>query len=127
MDQKGKGIKTLDKIHLLLEVGNTPGIMNITGKPQDFQFIFGLGTSGLTPFEYHLADKKEGEIIAVEIKSRDMSEIFQHLLPLPVNIPDEPDTLFLKIEIFKITKAEPKEVIKAMAEIAACGDQCCGH
>jgi hypothetical protein len=127
VNQKREGIKPLDKIHLLVEAGNGPDLMNRTEKPQDFQFIFGLGTAGLTPFEYQIADKKQGEIITIEIKIDEMNEIFQHLSPLPVKIPDQEETLFLKIKILEIKKAEPKEVIKAMAEIAACGDQCCSH
>jgi len=27
----------------------------------------------------------------------------------------------------KVSEADPKEVIRAMAEAAACGDHCCGH
>ena len=127
MDQKEKSIKTLDKIHLLLEAGTGPETMNVTDGPQDFQFIFGLGTSGLTPFEFHLADNKEEEMITFEIKVKEMNEIFQHLSPLLLKIPDKEEFLFLKIKILEVTKADPKEVIKTMAEIAACVDRFCGH
>jgi hypothetical protein len=34
---------------------------------------------------------------------------------------------YLKAKIMKVSEADPKEVIKAMAEAGSCGDHCCGH
>lgn len=120
-------IDLLKKIKLLIEAGTHSGTMDLSGGQQTFEFIFGIGTQGLPPFEYHLADKAEQEEIELILRPDEIHETFQHLLPLPITIPDQIESLHFKIKIVGITTADPKEVVKAMAEIAACGDQCCGH
>ena len=54
-------IGVLKKITLSVEAGTAPDSMDLTPKSAHFEFIYGLGTSGLTPFEIQLADKTVAE------------------------------------------------------------------
>ena len=111
-------IEALKKVTLSLEAGE--------GK-REFEFIFGLGSRGLTPFEYQLADKAEGDELTIPLKREDIPQIFQHLLVPPLNIPNDLDAFDLRVKVIKVVPAGQREVIKALSEVARCGDHCCGH
>jgi hypothetical protein len=127
MNEQEKTIGSLMKISLLLEAGTGAHQTDLTAEPIPFEFIFGAGSQGLSPFEFELAGKKEGDKLSIPLRPGELSGLFQHLLvPFPP-IPEDMSAFFLKVQIVKVTEAEPKEVIKAMAEAAACGDHCCGQ
>jgi hypothetical protein len=115
------------KISLLLEAGAGADQTDSTAELIPFEFIFGAGSQGLSPFEFELAGKKEGDKVSIPLKPEELSGLFQHLLVPFLAIPEGTNAFFLKVQIVKVSEAEPKEVIKAMAEAAACGDHCCGH
>lgn len=92
-----------------------------------FEFIFGLGTKGLTPFEYHLVNKKEGDEFDFQITKADIPSFFQHLTMSTLPVPGDFHSLSIKGEVIKVSPADQREVIKALAELARCGDHCCGH
>ncbi len=117
----------LKKISLLLEAGTGPDKMDLTFEPIPFEFIFGAGSQGLSPFEFQLADKKEGNGLSMHIRVEELSDLFQHLLIPSLAIPESVSAIYLNVKIVKVSEADPKEVIKAMAEAAGCQDHCCGH
>jgi hypothetical protein len=117
----------LKKITLSWEAGRTSDYMDLTSGPKLFEFIYGLGPAGLSPFEYDLADKVVGDTINIRVKRDQIPEKFEHLEPLLFGFPMGYDTFYLRIKVIKINPADQKEVIKAMAETASCGDNCCGH
>jgi hypothetical protein len=127
MNELQQTIGPLKKISLLLEVGTGPDQTDLTAEPIPFEFIFGAGSQGFSPFEFELAGKKEGDSLSLRIRREELSGLFQHLLFPFLAIPESTSVFFLKVKIVKVSEAEPKEVIKAMAEAAACGDHCCGH
>ena len=91
------------------------------------EFIFGAGSQGLCPFECQLSDRKEGESLSLRVKGDDLADLFQHL-PIPhIPMPDCVGAFYLNVKIVKVSEADPKDVIKAMAEACSCGDHCCGH
>ena len=92
-----------------------------------FEFVFGIGTRGLTPFEYQLANKKEGDTFSFQLKKADIPHFFQHLIGPGLPTTDDIHPLCIKGEVIKVSQADQREVIKALAEIARCGDHCCGH
>ena len=120
-------ISPLKKVTLTMEAGTTPESMDLTPQPSPFEFIYGLGAKGLTPIEFHLADKTVGDEVGLQIDGKQISQAFQHLIPPPLKIPEDADGLYLRFRVIEITPAEQREVIKALAEIANCGDDCCGH
>jgi hypothetical protein len=90
-----------------------------------FEFIFGLGPAGMTPFEYKLADKTEGESVLLELKREDFNSFFEHLNPSLKDLFNSRDDVFLKVKIDAIIPAENREVVRTLAEIAAHGGAGC--
>jgi hypothetical protein len=125
MIEKVHRVDHLKKVTLNLEV--RADSKNPVREPAEVEFIFGIGSGGLTPFEYELADREEGEEILLRIQHSTIPQVFQHLPILPRHLPEELDPVYLKVRVVKVAKADQREVIKALAEIAECGDQCCGH
>ena len=120
-------VENLKKIALKLEAGRSPQNMDLSLDKSDFEFIFGIGPSGISPFEYELVDKTEGQAVLIEIKKEDISNFFEHLHPPIIPIDDDIEGLFLKIVIQKITAVDHREVVKALADITAHGHGCdCG-
>ena len=120
-------IGPLKKVTLSIEAGTTPGSMDLTPQPSLFEFIYGLGTKGLTPIEFQLADKTVEDEVRLQINGEQIPQVFQHLILPPINISGDVDAFYLKFRILEVIPAEQREVIKALSEIADCGDDCCGH
>jgi hypothetical protein len=120
-------IEVLKKITLSVEAGTAPDATDLTPQSSQFEFIYGLGISGLTPFEIQLADKTVGEEIHLHISREEIPQVFQHLHLFPLNLPEHLDAIYLKLKITKVIQADQREVIKALAEMANCEDHCCGH
>jgi len=120
-------IENLKKVTLSLEAGTSSDQMNITPQPTEFEFVFGLGTFGLTPFEFTLADKICGDQILVRLRKENLQRYFEHInLPI-LRYTKDHSSFYLKARIKNVSRAEGKELLKAMAHIANCGDSCCGH
>jgi len=120
-------IEALKKITLLIEAGTTSEFMDLTPQPFEFDFIYGLGAKGLTPLELQLEDKAVGDEVRLQMSREYMPDFLQHLILPPINIPEDLNTVFLKFQILEVLPADQREVIKTLAEIADCGDDCCGH
>ena len=127
MNNAMKKINNLDKVTLSLEMGNTPEVMDLTSQPFQFEFIFGLGTEGLTPFEYELAGKTEGDKIVIELEREKIHDLFQHLYKHLCPFPETPALFALKAEVVHVAPTETRDVIRALSEITGCGSDCsCG-
>ena len=120
-------IDLLKKITLSVEAGTAPDSTDLNTQSSQIEFIYGLGVSGLTPFELQLADRTVGEEIQFLINREEIPQVFQHLLLLPLNLPDDLQTFHLRLKVMKVIPADQREVIKALAEMANCEDHCCGH
>ena len=127
-------IKPMMKVNLSFMAGETPNEMDITLDHPDFEFIFGIGSGGLTPFEYELADMNAGDDIDIQLRNTDTQRFFEHLYPSVRGLFLDRSELFLNVRIKAIGPAEGREIIKAMAEMTArsesgggCGGGCgCG-
>ena len=92
-------VENLKKITLKLEAGSSPEIMDLDLNNPEFDFIFGLGTEGMSPFEYELVEKSEGQEVLLQLKSEILPAFFEHLhLPI-IKLFKERDELFLKVTI----------------------------
>lgn len=127
MEEIAAKVSPLKKIILELEAGSKPESMDLSPGPTLLEFIYGLGAEGLTPFEFELADMGEGDSVIIFIKKEELPEVCQHLQVPPLGITDEVESFYLKVNIQKIVQADQREVIGALAEMANCGDNCCGH
>lgn len=128
MTRDSLSVGNLNKVTLLVEAGTSPQTMDLTPGPYHFEFIFGVGPTGMTPFEYELLDKKAGESIILELNREDLKKIFEHI-DLPVLRLIDGDVFFLKAIIVKVVKAKDREVVKATAAATGCSSQCgmCGE
>ncbi len=122
-----KKAKNLKKVTLRLEAGTTANDMNLSLPACEFEFIFGIGPSGMCPFEYQLVNKATGEEISMPLKKQETQRMFEHLhLPI-MSLFEKHDLLYLKIQILKIEQPDNKEVIKALADMASHDHDCgCG-
>ena len=120
-------VENLTKVTLRLEAGTTADRMDLTAAALEFEFIFGIGSSGMCPFEYQLVNKAAGEEIVIQVKKEEFYLLFEHLRPPIMNLFEKPGAFHLKIKILRIEKPENTEVIKALSEMASHHHDCdCG-
>jgi len=119
-------IAPMMKVQLNFRAGTGPDRMDIPLENPGFEFIFGIGTGGLTPFEHQLAELSVGDKITLQLQQEDAQHHFEHLFP-PVRglFLDRPD-LFLEVALAGVGPADSREVIRAMAEMTAHGEGGCG-
>jgi len=127
-------IENLKKITLSFQAGTSQDTMDLTPKYAEFDFIFALGPDGMTPFEYELVDKAEGEEVLLHIHKQAFYNFFEHLNPPIWDLFDGREDVYLKATIAAIAAADNRDIVKAMAEMTAhggggcdCGGDCgCG-
>ena len=122
-----KKVENLKKVTLLLQAGTSAERMDLTPSATEFEFIFGIGSGGMCPFEYQLVNKAVGEQIGIQVKKEELSSLFEHLHPPIMNLFKKQDALHLNIKILKIEQPENTEVIKALSGAASHHHACdCG-
>ncbi len=118
-------VENLKKISLSLQAGTSIDEMELKLKQPEFSFIFGLAPEGMTPFEYELADKVEGDAVLLHLNKNTLNSYFVHLIP-PIGILfDGREEIYLKVKILEISSAENREIVRAMAEMTAYGGGGC--
>jgi FKBP-type peptidyl-prolyl cis-trans isomerase 2 len=113
-------IQHLKKVTLALYAGK-----NID-EPANLEFIYGIASTGLCPFENALYDKGEGESLNFTIPASESYEFFgHHFLPLrqALGLQIMPEKIVLKVEIIAVADADNREVVQSLAK-AQSG---CGH
>lgn len=119
-------VENLSKILISVLAGTQLNRSDLSPEPIKSEFIFGLGTAGLTAFEYELSGKCTGDEVSLAIRAEDVHQIFEHIcIPLPA-LPESCSTYYLKIRIDKIANISASEVVKAMSGLAGCGGHDCG-
>jgi hypothetical protein len=127
MDEIDQKVGHLKKISLLLQAGTSAETMDLTREPIPYDFIYGVGTQGLSPFEFELSNKAGGDEIVLAVGTKEMPDFFCHHFIPPLAIPEGVEVFYLRLRIVGVSAPDQREVIKAMAEAAACGSGCCGH
>ena len=118
-------VEDLKKITLSIMAGKLQDTINLTPGHPEIEFIFGLGPEGMTPFEYELVGKAEGESVLLHLKKEDVFSFFEHLNPLFNDLFAGEDDVYLQVKILAVTPAENREIVKAMADMAAHGGAGC--
>jgi len=118
-------VENLKKITLSFQAGTSRKVMDLTPKNSEFSFIFGIALEGMTPFEYELVDKVEGDDVQLHLKKDDLNRFFEHLKPLIWDLFDGRDEIYLKVKILEISAADNREIVKAMADMTAHGGGGC--
>ena len=120
-------VENLKKVFLKIEAGTTAECMDLTPTALEYEFIFGISPAGMCRFEYELIQKTEGDIVILRLNREEIHHFSGHLLLPVLNLFEEYESLFLKVKIIKISPADTKEVIKALAESTSHSDGCgCG-
>lgn len=122
-----KKVENLTKVTLRLEAGTTADHMDLTPAGLEFKFIFGIGPSGMCPFEYELINKNEDELFLMRLNKEEIHHFLGHLHLSLIDLFEENRSFFLKVKILKIDQPSSKEVVKALAEMASHPGDCdCG-
>ena len=116
-------IENLMKVTLTLQKIAPPGK---EGPVVPFEFIYGIGPSGVTPFEKALFGKRAGDRIRLDLPSAEWCQTIGHLeLPLReqtgITAP-----VCLEVTVTAIVRAQDRDVVKAMAAGGGCSDCGCG-
>ena len=126
-------IEPMMKVNLSFKAGTAPDKMDIPLEHPDFEFIFGIGSGGLTPFEYELAELATGAELNLKLRSEETQRYFEHLYPPVRGLFLDRSEFYMNVRLTDIGPAESRDVIKAMAEMTArsegggCGGGCgCG-
>lgn len=127
MSEPAPEAEGLKKVSISLEAGTSPDRMDITGSPRNEDFIFGIATDGLTPFEAELYGKTPGQEVHIALKSGEVPAFMGHLCRLVPEIPGKDRPVFFQVKVSTIRPAQNREVVRAMAELSACGEGCCGN
>ncbi len=119
MTTHSQTIDNLMKVSLKLETAGQTATV-------PFEFIYGLGVDGVTPFEKALFGKTLGDEVSFDLSPGDFCSTMGHL-----ELPFVKQTGILKPVSFRVTidaiaKATDHEVVKAMAAGGSCGDCGCG-
>jgi hypothetical protein len=119
-------VDNLCKVTLQVEAGTESDRMNLTPEPVQYEFVFGVGATGLTPFEFQLASRAPGDVVRLQVPPYRWGDYFRHLA-LPGLLPSASATeVFLKVTVTSVRAAAGREVVKALAEMAECGGCDCG-
>jgi hypothetical protein len=118
-------VENLKKVTLTLRAGTSPDRMDLTPKQPAFEFIFGLAPEGMTPFEYELVEKTEGEETLLHLKKNTFKKVFEHLSPPIWDLFEGRNEVYLKVKIAAVGDADSREIVKAMADMAAGGGGDC--
>ena len=127
-------VANLKKVTLAFEAGTSADTMDLIPLFPRFEFIFALGQEGMSPFEYELVNKAEGDEILLHIQKQTFYTFFEHLNPPIRDLFGDREGFYLKAKIAAIAAAENRDVVKALAEMTAhggggcdCGGSCgCG-
>ena len=127
-------VENLKKITLTLQAGTSPDTMDLTLQYSSFEFIFALGQEGMSPFEYELLNKAEGDEVLLHINKQTFYTFFEHLNPPIGDLFEGRDDVFLNAKIAVVAAADNRDIVKALAEMTAhsgggcdCGGGCgCG-
>jgi len=127
MENNSKTVGPLKKVSLSFTAGTAPELTDLISAPQSLEFIFGIGTQGLTEFECLLDGKKSNDKGLIEVNTKDPAEFFGHTIACAQVLPIHSDHFFLQYTITGISDASPKDVVKSLAAAGGCGADCdCG-
>jgi hypothetical protein len=126
-------IQLLKKVTISLKAGREPEKFDLTASPITLEFIYGVASDGLCPFESALNDKKVGDKLVLSVPTADAHEFFGHIfqyLHHVFGVHILPGSISFAIEITAVSDADNREVVQALAKALAhgsCGGSCgCG-
>ncbi len=116
----------LTKISVVLEAGAPPDRLDLRVPEAEFSFVLGIGSRGLTPFEYLLIGRSAGDTIHFSLTAGELAVFFEHLAPPLAPLFDGRVEVHFQARIERIEPVDGRAVVKAMAESLAHGSGGCG-
>jgi hypothetical protein len=127
MKKNEKIVEPLKRVILSITSGSAPDGSDPPGPARTMDFVFGTGSRGLAPFEYELAGMRIGDAKNIAVEHKKAVELFDHLYSLFCAAAPPHSASSLRVEIVDIVDADERELIRAMAGSASCGNDCnCG-
>lgn len=121
-----QALKTADKVTLLFEIDPLPAGDN-SPNAISYEFIYGIGTCGLSPMERALTTKTDDDNIRIAVKTGEWEEFFGHLPSPAIDGISAAHELKITAKIISAAPAPNREVIQALANMTSCGGSCdCG-
>ena len=114
-------VELMKRVKLTFQAGSAAGAADLSLPRADFTFIFGIGSGGLTPFESLLEQHTATETIGFRLADSEADLFFGHLAPPLGRLFDGRHEVFFDVRIVGIETPQPREVVRAMAEITAYG------
>ena len=123
MPEQPQAIENLMKVTLNIHTAD-PSVADESTAP--FVFIYGVGPSGITPFEKALHGKGAGDRVRLDVTPSAFCETIGHL-ELPLNQPAGiMAPVSIEVTVVDVVRAQDREVVKAMATGGSCSDCGCG-
>lgn len=123
MPDQPQTIENLMKVTLNIQTAE-PSAADDPGAP--FEFIYGVGPSGITPLEKALFGKGVGDRIRLDVAPSAFGATVGHLeLPLRVQS-GIMAPVSLQVTVVDVVRAQDREVVKALAAGGSCSDCGCG-
>lgn len=126
-------VQNLKKVTVSLQVSSNGDSSDLSTAAEPFSFIFGIGSTGLSPFEMALCDKTPGEAVEVLLSGGEMDSYFSHMFfPLrqALGLHLLPNNMFMRLQIMAVEDADPREIVRTLAKGSGhggCGGSCdCG-
>jgi hypothetical protein len=120
-------IGPMKQVVLDIKAGTRADKMDITSSPVRLEFTHGLGKNGLTPLELGLDGLGVGEEIVFKLTPGEFHPVFEHIPAPSFILPVGCKELFMHVHVHSVASAKPRDVIREMASLSGCGDDCCGH
>ena len=117
----------MQKITLTVDMNNPPGENASDHSPAKFDFVYGMGSAGLTPLEFALSEKNAGDEVHLQLRPDQIPAFFGHIRPPALHVQEGKDPIDLRVRILEVSPATGREVVRTLADVANCGDNCCGH
>ncbi len=116
-------IENLMKVSVRLQTGDGSADHD-AGIP--FEFIYGVGPSGITPFEKALFGKQVGDRVRFDLAPTESCQTLGHLEPALREQTGITNPMDLQVRITGVVRAQDREVVQAMAAGGGCSDCGCG-
>ena len=126
MENQAHVVGPLKKVSLDLTL-TSPTRIDDESTSIQFDFIYGLGSEGITPFEKALFGKAPQDAIELHVSPDQAAVVFGHLTCDFLQLTRSTLPFDLRAVIRAIETPDNREVVKAMAKSTSCGDGCdCG-
>lgn len=129
--QESLSIDNLTKVSLEIWKGASEDAIDGSEPAGQVDFIFGIGASGLTDFEYIIAGKKAGDKINIKTDSPEFHALMSHFsCEFKQAFKLSPTDTCLLVRVAGVIQADNREIVSAMAGGTTCGGSCdcgCGH